>query len=121
MSYTAWPGSLADRVIQWFRINREEELLTGDLAIRYLERNKDRSFFLHLHFDGSHWPYTPPPTYLAKVPETAPHNMLGADPKQKRNGGDPQLKAYLGWLISRHLVAPHARPAARGKVAKQKR
>ena len=35
MSYTAWPGSLADRVIQWFRINREEELLTGDLARKF--------------------------------------------------------------------------------------
>ncbi len=33
--YTPQAGSLADRVCTWFRLNREEELRTGDLARKF--------------------------------------------------------------------------------------
>ena len=58
-------------------------------AIRFLERNKDRSFFLHLHYDGTHWPYTPPEKYLAR-------KVLAGwkgDPLLDR---DPMWQQYLG-------------------------
>lgn len=47
--------------------------------------------------------------------------MVGSYQALARPTNPPQLKAYLGWLIARHLVAPHAQPAARGKAIKQKR
>lgn len=33
--YTPLPGSLADRVIAWFRINPEEELMRSDIASKF--------------------------------------------------------------------------------------
>jgi len=33
--YTPLPGSLADRVVAWFRINPEEELLRSDIASKF--------------------------------------------------------------------------------------
>jgi len=36
-------------------------------AVEYLERHAHESFFLHLHYDAPHWPYTPPPEYLKRV------------------------------------------------------
>ncbi|HEY2743654.1 MAG TPA: sulfatase, partial [Polyangia bacterium] len=37
-------------------------------AIAFLEAHRDEPWLLHLHYDAPHWPYTPPPAYLAKVP-----------------------------------------------------
>jgi arylsulfatase A-like enzyme len=37
-------------------------------AIAFLEAHRDEPWFLHLHYDAPHWPYTPPPAYLGKVP-----------------------------------------------------
>jgi len=37
-------------------------------AVAFLESHRDEPWFLHLHYDAPHWPYTPPPAYLAKVP-----------------------------------------------------
>jgi hypothetical protein len=37
-------------------------------AIAFIEAHRDEPWFLHLHYDAPHWPYTPPPAYLAKVP-----------------------------------------------------
>jgi arylsulfatase A-like enzyme len=36
-------------------------------AVQYLRAHAREAFFLHLHFDAPHWPYTPPPEYLRKV------------------------------------------------------
>jgi arylsulfatase A-like enzyme len=38
-------------------------------AIAFMEAHRDEPWLLHLHYDAPHWPYTPPPAYLAKVPE----------------------------------------------------
>jgi arylsulfatase A-like enzyme len=37
-------------------------------AIAFLETHRAEPWFLHLHYDAPHWPYTPPPAYLGKVP-----------------------------------------------------
>lgn len=40
----------------------------SNAAIAFIEAHRDEPWFLHLHYDAPHWPYTPPPAYLAKVP-----------------------------------------------------
>jgi arylsulfatase A-like enzyme len=60
-------------------------------AIRYLEDNRDRPFFLDLHFDAPHWPYTPPPEYLAG-PRRAQLAAWQGEPGVRR---DPEFARYL--------------------------
>ena len=54
----------------------------SNAAVAFIEAHRDEPWFLHLHYDAPHWPYTPPPAYLAKVPE-----MTFPD--------DPMARAYL--------------------------
>lgn len=54
----------------------------SNAAIAFIEAHRDEPWFLHLHYDAPHWPYTPPPAYLAKVPEVA-------------FPPDPMARAYL--------------------------
>jgi hypothetical protein len=53
-----------------------EEVFTGDLVERFLERNGDRNFFLYLHAIDPHAPYDPPQPFrdqfLAGMPEGSP-------------------------------------------------
>lgn len=51
-------------------------------AISFMEAHRDEPWLLHLHYDAPHWPYTPPPAYLAKVPEMP-------------FPADPMARAYL--------------------------
>jgi len=53
-------------------------------AIGYLQAHAHEPFFLHLHYDAPHWPYTPPPEYARRVepPPGFPD--------------DPMARAYLG-------------------------
>jgi arylsulfatase A-like enzyme len=37
-------------------------------AIAFMETHRDQPWFLHLHYDAPHWPYTPPEACVAKVP-----------------------------------------------------
>jgi arylsulfatase A-like enzyme len=43
----------------------------SNAAVAFIEAHRDEPWFLHLHYDAPHWPYTPPSAYLAKVPEMA--------------------------------------------------
>lgn len=54
----------------------------SNAAVAFIEAHRDEPWFLHLHYDAPHWPYTPPPAYLAKVPA-----MSFPD--------DPMARAYL--------------------------
>src|SRR5262249_30345875 len=36
-------------------------------AEAYLAEHQRESWYLQVHFDGPHWPYTPPPEYLERV------------------------------------------------------
>jgi arylsulfatase A-like enzyme len=36
-------------------------------AIKFLDEHARESFFLHLHYDAPHWPYTAPPEYLKTI------------------------------------------------------
>ena len=54
-------------------------------ALRFLDENHDRAWLLHLHYDAPHWPYTPPPQYLART------NGVGDAALQK----DPEWQRYL--------------------------
>ena len=38
-------------------------------ALAYLREHAKEPFYLHLHYDGPHWPYTPPPEFLRRVRE----------------------------------------------------
>jgi arylsulfatase A-like enzyme len=40
----------------------------SNAAVAFMEAHRDEPWLLHLHYDAPHWPYTPPPAYLAKVP-----------------------------------------------------
>jgi arylsulfatase A-like enzyme len=52
-------------------------------AVDYLEKHACESFFLHLHYDAPHWPYTPPPEYYKRVQVPAGFP------------DDPMARAYL--------------------------
>lgn len=36
-------------------------------ALQFFAQHKRRPFFLQLHYDAPHWPYSPPPEFLTKV------------------------------------------------------
>ena len=38
-------------------------------ALAYLREHAKEPFYLHLHYDGPHWPYTPPPEFLRRIRE----------------------------------------------------
>jgi arylsulfatase A-like enzyme len=57
-------------------------------AIRFLQRPHDAPFFLYLHYDAPHWPYTPPPAALAAARGKRLGSLEGA--------ADPMIPAYLG-------------------------
>lgn len=64
---------------------RPEELLFGDFLWRWMERNRDRNFFLYLHVIDPHGPYDPPEPYDEWYRTTDP----GDDPQEI----DPSLDA----------------------------
>jgi arylsulfatase A-like enzyme len=72
-------------------------------AIQFLRKNQQRAFFLQLHYDAPHWPYSPPPEHLDKVSTDQAARLqavLGepdkAEPPAARRPADPQARAYLG-------------------------
>lgn len=70
-------------------------------AVQFLRKNRDRAFFLQLHYDAPHWPYSPPPEHLAQVTanQAAELQGFGAAPKAPAgtpSTNDPQARAYLG-------------------------
>lgn len=46
---------------QGYKVNPAETLT--DFAIKYIDKLKDKKFFLYIHYVGLHWPYTPPKPY----------------------------------------------------------
>ena len=75
-------------------------------ALQFLRKNQQRSFFLQLHYDAPHWPYSPPPEHLDKVgtDQAAQLQALLGQPEKTepasvtaaRRAADPQARAYLG-------------------------
>ena len=57
-------------------------------AIRYLEGAHEAPFFLYLHYDAPHWPYTPPPASLAAARGSSLTGLTATR--------DPAILAYLG-------------------------
>ncbi|HRI55443.1 MAG TPA: sulfatase, partial [Pseudomonadota bacterium] len=69
-------------------------------ALQYFARHKRRPFFLQLHYDAPHWPYSPPPEYLARVPARDAVALAGGPLTSEAKAGaapsfDPQARAYL--------------------------
>lgn len=66
-------------------------------AVQFLKEHKDRSFFLQLHYDAPHWPYTPPAEFQKHVPDTLVAKLsVGSEQVEKGTRLDPQARAYLG-------------------------
>jgi hypothetical protein len=59
--------------------------------VDFLRKNKGRPFFLHLHYDAPHWPYSPPAPYLSQVPEGLAQRISAA----RGRPADPLARAYL--------------------------
>ena len=65
-------------------------------ALRYLQENRERSFFLQLHYDAPHWPYSPPPQFLPKAStEQAADDggTVGSNPQPVAS--EPSARSYL--------------------------
>ena len=76
---------------------------TTDAAIQWLERREDPSFFLWVHYQDPHGPYTPPDDCLAELQRpltTEPELRLGVN--QRGLGDLPEYQAIGG------LRAPEA-------------
>lgn len=66
-------------------------------ALAFLKKNQRRSFFLQLHYDAPHWPYTPPPEFLRSIPDALAAELSRATNKAGTSLSiDPQARAYLG-------------------------
>ncbi len=70
-------------------------------ALAFLQKNQRRPFFLQLHYDAPHWPYTPPPEYLRGISDALAAQLGGARPgaapgSVPGSAIDPQARAYLG-------------------------
>ncbi len=68
-------------------------------AIAFLQSqaSRGRSFFLQLHYDAPHWPYTPPTEHQKGISDAQVAQLMGI-PESERAGArlDPQARAYLG-------------------------
>jgi len=74
----------------------------ADLATRWLKKNRDKSFFLFLHFFDPHTPYTPPPSIRVKrlPPEDDWIRGDTADVLHVvNNENDPKTKTLLDGLM----------------------
>lgn len=67
-------------------------------ALAFLQKNQRRSFFLQLHYDAPHWPYSPPPEWLSGIPDELAAKVSGAAPPKPTDKPtfDPQARNYLG-------------------------
>lgn len=68
-------------------------------AIAFLQEHaaRGRSFFLQLHYDAPHWPYTPPPEHLKGVTDAQVAQLMGLSEAEGRSAKlDPMARAYLG-------------------------
>ena len=75
-------------------------------AVQFFAQHKQRPFFLQLHYDAPHWPYSPPPEYLAKVtardaaalcgnpPASAQSSQSTANPGEVASSDSP-ARSYL--------------------------
>lgn len=64
-------------------------------ALKYLQENRERSFFLQLHYDAPHWPYSPPPAFLPKASSEQAASMAGRSPSGPPSPSEPNAKSYL--------------------------
>ncbi len=64
-------------------------------ALKYLQENRERSFFLQLHYDAPHWPYSPPPAFLPKASSDQAATMAGRSPSGPPSPSEPNAKSYL--------------------------
>jgi arylsulfatase A-like enzyme len=74
-------------------------------AERYLEAHRSESFYLQVHFDGPHWPYTPPAEYLKKVkiPAGFPEDSMARAYLGESLYADEYLGKLLDALTRLHL------------------
>lgn len=64
-------------------------------ALQYLQENRERSFFLQLHYDAPHWPYSPPPGYLPKTSGEQAAYMAGRATGSPPSPSETQARSYL--------------------------
>jgi len=64
-------------------------------ALRYLQENRERAFFLQLHYDAPHWPYSPPPGYLPKTSSEQAAYMAGRGSSPQPSPSESQARSYL--------------------------
>ncbi len=64
-------------------------------ALRYLAENQQRSFFLQLHYDAPHWPYSPPAGYLPKTSGEQAAYMAGRAIAGPPSPSETQARSYL--------------------------
>jgi arylsulfatase A-like enzyme len=74
-------------------------------AEAYLTAHRRESWYLQVHFDGPHWPYTPPPEYLArvKVPKGFPDDSMARAYLAEALYADDHLGMLLDALERLHL------------------
>ena len=68
-------------------------------AISFLQEQagRGRSFFLQLHYDAPHWPYTPPPEHLKGVTDAQVAQLMGLSETESKSAKlDGMARAYLG-------------------------
>ena len=54
----------------------------SDSGIQFLRENRDRPFFLWLHYFDAHAPYSPPPAFSKKIPESTYHAEVAFQDEQ---------------------------------------
>jgi arylsulfatase A-like enzyme len=73
-------------------------------AIAFMEQHRDEPWLLHLHYDAPHWPYTPPPQYLKKLPPIPfPQDAMARDYLGEAAYADEYVGRVLDALDRLHL------------------
>jgi arylsulfatase A-like enzyme len=81
---------------------------TTAAAVAWLRRNGDRPFFLWVHYQDPHGPYTPPERYRSLfVEESAPSTDLRVSDGVSGQGGIPSYQALDGDRASSHYVGQY--------------
>ena len=76
-----------------------------EAAEAFLAAHAREAFYLHLHYDAPHWPYTPPPEYLKRVavPPGFPDDAMARAYLAEAAYADDYLGRVLAALERNHL------------------
>jgi arylsulfatase A-like enzyme len=92
------------KTVDWsYKVDPAETLT--DIGIKYIDKLKDKKFFLYLHYIGLHWPYTPPKPYSEMFDPDYNGNHIFNETSDEISRGDLIFNNTLSKKEIEHAIA----------------